>query len=64
MHICIGFKKRLRGLIRFDGHVSRINLTEFRYVAARNASPEAADAYIADLRRICSRLIKQKTAFI
>jgi predicted nucleic acid-binding protein len=35
-----------------DGYVSTINLTEFRYVAARYASPEAADAYIADLRRM------------
>jgi len=35
-----------------DGSVSTINLAEFRYVAARYASPEAADSYIADLRRM------------
>ena len=35
-----------------DGLVTTINLAEFRYVAARYASPEAADAYIADLRRM------------
>ena len=34
------------------GVQSTINLAEFRYIAARNASPEAADAYIADLRRM------------
>lgn len=35
-----------------DGYVSTINLAEFRYIAARNTSPETADAYIADLRRM------------
>lgn len=35
-----------------DGYVTTINLAEFRYVAARYASPEAADSYIADLRRM------------
>lgn len=39
-------------MVGVDGYVSTTNLTEFRYIAARNASPEAADAYIADLRRM------------
>jgi predicted nucleic acid-binding protein len=33
-----------------DGYVTTINLGEFRYVASRKASQEAADAHIDDLR--------------
>lgn len=35
-----------------DGCVTTVNLTEFRYVAARLCSPERADAYISDLDRM------------
>jgi predicted nucleic acid-binding protein len=33
-----------------DGYISTINLTEFRYIAIREASAERADAHIDDLR--------------
>lgn len=33
-----------------DGYISTINLAEFRYIAAREASVEKADAQIDDLR--------------
>ena len=33
-----------------DGYISTINLAEFRYIAAREASVEQADAHIDDLR--------------
>jgi predicted nucleic acid-binding protein len=33
-----------------DGYISTINLAEFRYIAARKASLEQADAHINDLR--------------
>lgn len=39
-------------MVGADGLVTTINLAEFRDIAARNTSPEAADAYIADLRRM------------
>ena len=35
-----------------DAVVPTVNLAEFRYVATRRASREAADAHIADLKRI------------
>lgn len=35
-----------------DGYVSTINLAEFRYIAAREASGEQADAHINDLREM------------
>lgn len=35
-----------------DGYMTTIILTEFRYVAARNASLEAADTHIDNLRRL------------
>jgi predicted nucleic acid-binding protein len=35
-----------------DGYMPTITLTEFRYVAARNASLEAADTHIDNLRRM------------
>lgn len=33
-----------------DGYVSTVNLAEYRYIAARAASAEQADAHIDDLR--------------
>jgi PIN domain. len=35
-----------------DGYMTTINLTEFRYVAARKASLAAADTHIDDLRQM------------
>lgn len=35
-----------------DGFVTTVNLAEFRYVAARRASFDAADAHVTDLRRL------------
>ncbi|TQQ83712.1 type II toxin-antitoxin system VapC family toxin [Halonotius terrestris] len=34
------------------GYVSTVNLAEFRYIAARKASPEQADAHISRLREL------------
>lgn len=35
-----------------NGYVTTVNLAEFRYVATRRASREAADAYIDDLEQL------------
>lgn len=35
-----------------DGYVTTINLAEFRYISARKASKQEADAYIDDLREV------------